>query len=504
MSDQQLKHRIIEALWSVVDANPDILSATLTGSFVNSATLDGLSDIDFVVILERLNQQRFAELKRDFQRAVEPVLQEAGYAFQLNPTLGPLKFNAPKLAVLHLMLYTHEGHVSHVINSPFTCLDWQQSNCYRKQSMAEVYPTFGLQPRHFLSARRSISDYLNDFRASVVSYRELVCNANGYEEKKRTKAMDTRDRHEFAYHVMRFLMLNLLKLVRRYDPSCQQLDNLMEQFFGVFPAGQQDAERLLGQLAVKKRQVDYATALEGLDARLEEFVANFEQQFRRVFIDDATRHIAFRHAATELNVGPVRFLGRSNPAILTDSDAQLWKKLRSEIADLAPRQAYTSPLLRCKQSLLNVAAELPTSEDERLLEIDYGACEAMTVQDCQRVYPDLFEAWGRGLDPNFPGGESSAEVTRRAMDFAQQGWIDTNQSSVVCTHNVVLRSVVGEALQVPPGERHRIRIPHLAPIQIVATKDFGIFVNLDASTERIMFEDFAPAPAEDVQHKAAA
>ena len=198
MSDKQLKHDIIEALWQVTDRHACIQSATLTGSFVNSDSLAGLSDIDFVVVVDELNSDRFETLQAEFQSAVEPLLAMAGDSFRLNPTLGPLKFNAPDLAVLHLMLYSHAAHVEHVINSPFTCLDWQQSACFRKSSLADVYPTFGLQPRHFLSARRSISDYLRDYRARQVSFRELQCDEQGYSEVKRVKPMDNRDRHEFA------------------------------------------------------------------------------------------------------------------------------------------------------------------------------------------------------------------------------------------------------------------------------------------------------------------
>ncbi|MCA9133933.1 MAG: histidine phosphatase family protein [Planctomycetales bacterium] len=499
MNDAQLKNRIIESLWQVADRHSYILSATLTGSFVNSPTLAGLSDIDFVVVLDALHEQRFQVLQEEFSQAVQPVLEQAGYSFLLNPTLGPLKFNAPRLAVLHLMLYSQEAHVQHVINSPFTCLDWQTSPCYRKRSLAEIYPTFGLQPRHFLSARRSISDYLRDFRGNVVSYRQLSCHAEGYQEQKCSKPMDDRDRHEFAYHVMRFLMLNLLKLVRRFEPQPCDLTTLMDRFFALFPAGEHDARSLLQELADKKRRIDYAVAIEGLSKRLESFVARFEQQFRQAFETSASRHIAFRHAATALNQPPIRFLGRSDPPILPPQSEELpqWHRLQQAVEQLQPQRLYASPLKRCQQSLQRLdtssldAASLQCLVDERLIEMDYGACEGLAVSDCREKFPKLFAAWGRGEDPRFPGGENSADVTRRVLDFTTQHWQPDGGNSLLCTHNVVLRSLVGELLGVPPRERFRIHIPHTAAIGFVATKQFGLFVELDESVEREMFQAFS-------------
>ena len=203
-----LKREIITALWETVDEHPWILSATITGSFLNANGLEGISDIDFIVIVDRLDNDRFTQLKTHFRAALEPVLQARQWNLRINPTLGPLKFNDPQTAVLHLMPYSREGHVEHVIQSPFTCFDWQLSTYYRRATMASVYPAYALQPRHFISARRSISDYLKDYRERVVSYRELICHDVGYEEKKCLKPMTPRDQHEFAYHIIRFNLIH--------------------------------------------------------------------------------------------------------------------------------------------------------------------------------------------------------------------------------------------------------------------------------------------------------
>ena len=87
-----------------------------------------------------------------FAAGLSPVLKSAGYALRINPTLGPLKFNDPATAVLHLMFYSRAAHIQHAIASPFTCLDWQRSAVHRGASLAEVYPVFGLLLSPMLAA----------------------------------------------------------------------------------------------------------------------------------------------------------------------------------------------------------------------------------------------------------------------------------------------------------------------------------------------------------------
>ena len=163
-----MRQQIVAALRETVQRFDWILSATLTGSFLHGSGLEGISDIDFVVIVDDLNAGRLEDLQQAFRESLAPVLARENFSLRINPTLGPLKFNDERTAVLHLMLYSLRAHVEHGIQSPFTCLDWQRSNVFFKGYMADVYPVFGLQPHHFVSARRSIQDYLRDYRSGVV------------------------------------------------------------------------------------------------------------------------------------------------------------------------------------------------------------------------------------------------------------------------------------------------------------------------------------------------
>ncbi|HEY2760250.1 MAG TPA: histidine phosphatase family protein, partial [Pirellulales bacterium] len=431
------KEHVVQAVWDVMDRLQGVLSATFTGSFLLGDELHGISDIDLVVIVDRLNATRYDEIRLACETALKPIVQQAGFDLQINSALGPLKFNDPKTAVLHLMLYDRAAHVEHVINSPFTCFDWQRSSVFRKQAMADVYPVFALQPHHFVSTRRGAREYLQDYRAGVMSYRELRCDANGYREERCQRPMTVRCRHEFAYHIVRFLMQNLLKLAGRHNEPTDG-EELARAYAKIFPLDGDDVSRLYAELSAKKKSTDFAWPIPNLDRRLEWFVANFESQFRRMFYDEATRHVVFRHAPTAMNGGSGeqrRFVGRSTPDILPVDEAHLEPLLRVVSAE-SFGQAFVSPLGRCQQTydLLRQRVVLPEAIiDNRLLEIDYGQCEAKTVELARRGFPDLFAAWRSGEDPAFPGGEGTEDVAERATAFVNDYWPVADAATIACT-----------------------------------------------------------------------
>ena len=506
----EFKQQIVACLRDVAEEFDWLLSATLTGSFLHGAGLEGISDIDFVLVVDRLDAERMEMLQSSFRRALTPVLAREGLSLRINPTLGPLKFNDERTAVLHLMIYSLAAHVEHAIHSPFTCLDWQRSGVVFKRPLVEIYPVFGLQPHHFTSARRSIADYLKDYRSGVVSYRELACDAGGYREIRREKPMTARDRHEFAYHILRFLMQNTLKLLRRRNEAPEG-ELLLDQFSLALGDCGGLLRPLYGELAAKKRSLDFDEPLPSLDERLAEWIGDYERQFRDIFVTDVRRHVLFRHAATGLNSGdrfptcpgPVenmphgepRFLGRRNPSIEPLATEALGP-LAKGIEGLAIGRVFCSPLDRCQESLAALARQMSLPRpclDARLEEIDYGHCEGLTAAEARRQFPRLAAGWDRGEDVHFPDGECTADVARRLEAFIDGQWDHDGPDTLTCTHNVVLRCLVGQALGVPRPWWHRLQIPHLAPITVVQTRRHGWFVDLDEATEREIFKDFMVA-----------
>jgi len=236
VNDQELRTAIVAAVWRAADRLDYVQSVTLAGSFAAGVGLEGIADLDTIVVVDSLDEARFNELQDAFRDEIEPIVSDRLFTLRINPTLGPLKFNEPRTAVLHLMVYTTEGHREHVVKSPFTCLDWQRSPLWHKSDLKSIYPVFGLQPHHFISARRGARDYLGDLAEDAVSYRALEFHRDGVREVVHKKPMNTRDRHEFAYHVMRFLMQNFLKLVTR-ENEVQDGDALLTAYFARKPSG---------------------------------------------------------------------------------------------------------------------------------------------------------------------------------------------------------------------------------------------------------------------------
>jgi ribonuclease H / adenosylcobalamin/alpha-ribazole phosphatase len=155
---------------------------------------------------------------------------------------------------------------------------------------------------------------------------------------------------------------------------------------------------------------------------------------------------------------------------------------------------FVSPLLRCQETydLLARRLSLPAATiDNRLMELSYGQCEGMSVAVAQKTHADLFAAWQRGEDPAFPGGESTADVARRALAFVDDRWPAADGATITCTHNVVLRTLLGHALQVPMGSWYRLQVPHLKPIVFIQTRRHGWFADLDENVERTVFAQFA-------------
>jgi broad specificity phosphatase PhoE len=128
--------------------------------------------------------------------------------------------------------------------------------------------------------------------------------------------------------------------------------------------------------------------------------------------------------------------------------------------------------------------------DARLEEIDYGHCEGLTATESREQFPRLAAGWDRGEDVRFPDGECTADVARRLAAFIDGQWDSGGADTLTCTHNVVLRCLVGLGLGVPPRHWHRLKIPHLAPITVIQTRRHGWFVDLDEATEREIFRDF--------------
>jgi broad specificity phosphatase PhoE len=182
-----------------------------------------------------------------------------------------------------------------------------------------------------------------------------------------------------------------------------------------------------------------------------------------------------RHATTEASEAG-RNLGQSgDPSLAAEGEtlaARTGAAIRLELAAMSVGDVriVTSPALRCLRTAAAIRAALATlpgarlghelDQEAGLRELDYGAWEGLTPDECRARNPIEREAWER--DPYLtaaPGGESGRDVTRRAFPVleAQEAWVAHDQSrvAVVVSHNHVIRLRLTALLSLPLRDYRR-------------------------------------------------
>lgn len=164
--------------------------------------------------------------------------------------------------------------------------------------------------------------------------------------------------------------------------------------------------------------------------------------------------ILVRHATTAASESG-RNLGRASDPPLTPAGQKLAQRLAStlgaELEELPHDELrlITSPALRCRQTAAALAdgvgvAPDAVETDAGLVEIDYGAWDGLTAEECRARDPERRTSWE--ADPyrtRCPGGESGADVARRAFAILVplERWLaeDRARCAIVVAHNHVNR-----------------------------------------------------------------
>lgn len=169
-------------------------------------------------------------------------------------------------------------------------------------------------------------------------------------------------------------------------------------------------------------------------------------------------------------------LGRADVALTDRGRAQaqaVAAALARTLGD-GPVAVRTSPLRRARQTAEAIAARLgvPVTEDDRLVELDYGDWD---TRDWAALPPEALARWR--ADPTFapPGGESLTAVARRMAGFcaeALEAPADRPPAVVAVSHVSPIKAAVAWALQAEVGLSWRMRLD-LASISRVAAGPHG-------------------------------
>jgi broad specificity phosphatase PhoE len=178
-----------------------------------------------------------------------------------------------------------------------------------------------------------------------------------------------------------------------------------------------------------------------------------------------------RHSTTEASAGG-RNLGQGSDPPLTNAGKELatllGKRLAQELVEMPTDDLrfVTSPARRCRETLAEVAGAIGSDREPEvepgLMEIDYGAWEGLTADECWARDPELRLAWER--DPfvtRTPDGESGSDVAARAFPVFDrlESWLseDLARGVLVVAHNHVNRLRLAALLDWPmSGYRRRV------------------------------------------------
>ena len=167
-----------------------------------------------------------------------------------------------------------------------------------------------------------------------------------------------------------------------------------------------------------------------------------------------------RHGQTNSNVTGY-YMGRSEEDLNNTGYAQA-HHLSSRMASFHLDAVYASPLLRT-QTTAGIIAEphniMPQTLEE-LTEIGLGEWQGRHLDEIRKSWPEMWQQ--TRIDPSdveFPGGESFRQAAERAAKaFRIVADASPNQTSVIVTHDIIVRTIVSHVLVVSTSIYRRIEI----------------------------------------------
>ncbi|MFL3005048.1 MAG: histidine phosphatase family protein [Candidatus Neomarinimicrobiota bacterium] len=456
----EIKKKIKSEIFNKISEIDEIISITIVGSFIDKNDLSGISDIDVIVICKSLDKKKFNIFIDSFKKL---DIKECGldnYNLKINSTLGPLKFDKHNTAVLHLMIYDIKGHQNHVINSPFTCYDWERSKDFVGLHLKQVFPVGRIQFRDFKEARRSTENYLADLKNNTISFREYELIDNKFKQVKKNMPMDPKHKGEFAYHIVKNLVSNYIKFLSNKNQliSKSEIRTFLLNAFNK-KRGKYHSEKFTLISKIKDNRKD------DFPENTTEWAEEFIKEFKTIFLNkwrNAIKISFFRHFKTSYNDGS--YLGQSrNPNI------DLKSIIKDEFEE--PNIIYSSPLARCIQSANIIYKNSNLIYDNRLLEFNYGDAEGLKYEEFLHQYPHIISDWKNGKDPCFPNGENTNQVFNRLFSFLRDLSKTLNKSHInrvsIFTHNGILRCLIGNFFQIDKKDWFKIFIPHGTQIEFL-------------------------------------
>tara|TARA_B100001250_G_C19778872_1_gene780899 strand:+ start:461 stop:1870 length:1410 start_codon:yes stop_codon:yes gene_type:complete len=439
-----IKKEIVRLLCS--DKNN--ISITFVGSSKNKK-IDEISDIDVVVVCKTLTKKYYEEQIKILRSINKNLYSSKFENIYINNTFGPMKFNKNGNLVIHLMIYDLKTHKKHVIESPFTCLDWSLNKASYGLDLKSIYPIVNIQINDFRNSRRSFSDYDFEFKEKKLSFREYKFRSNSsYSQVKKYKSIEKIDLIEFMSHVVKFSIFNLCKFISNENKLFTN-----EEVYKILPEFKK-FESLKNKLDRTKSDISLLNENE-IKKEFKDFLVFFNNYLTKMEKEHEPNVFYFiRHSKTLLNDGSFLGIGR-NP----DIKRKINKYRKEEILNLNISRYFSSPLKRSENTIKQITNRYTLSKN--LLEINYGKVEGMKLNEVNKKFPHIVKSWAKEKDVKFPNGENLNDVKNRLMIFIKKNM--KNIPFIAFTHQVLIRVALCEAIGLPLNKSFKINIEHEKP-----------------------------------------
>ena len=159
-----------------------------------------------------------------------------------------------------------------------------------------------------------------------------------------------------------------------------------------------------------------------------------------------------RHGETDINASG-RLQGTTNSTLTPRGRAQA-RELAVASLTWNPVAVYSSPLQRARGVAGAIAdlSGLSVTDEPRIIEMDMGDLEGVTIQEMRDGWPDLYQGWRRDASSvTMPGGESLGDVQLRAMAAVEEldERYDAEDTIIAVTHNFTIRCIVAAVIDLP-------------------------------------------------------
>ena len=449
-------HKLKKEILQVLKKDVNNISITFVGS-VNKKKIKYISDIDVVVICKKLTKKYYQDQIESIKKLDEDLYKPTFKQIYINDTFGPLKYNTNGNLVIHLMIYDLESHKNHVIESPFTCLDWNLYNSSYGPNLRDIFPVLNLQILDFKTARRNIDDYRFEFKERKLSFREYEFSSNtDYVQIKKYKQISDVEVLEFMFHILKFSIFNLYKFIKNKNKIFKSNDifkdlkefRKFEPLFIKLDRSKSD----LNKLNIDKVTKEFYDFLNFYDG----YLLNLEKEIEK------NCFYLVRHSETDLNDGSFLGIGR-NPGVASLMN----KKILSILKSTKVLNYFSSPMKRAVETAEQITKKYILSE--LIQEINYGKAEGMTPTELGIAYPEIKKAWDNGQDVNFPDGENTSEVLIRVQKFLRKN--KNNIPFMAFTHQVVIRVTLSSVFGLNINLSHFLNIKHEYPYKFYFDKN---------------------------------